>query len=403
MRSARTLAAFVAAILAIAACTPSADLASEPPRQLLPTPGAAVPAEREVMVMVPLSDGATLEAIIQDIANSHGLSVVALWPMASIELYCAVLALPDGDAAARADLLRALEDDERIALAQPMNVFQTTSDAAYDDPLFDLQTGFVDVGALAAHEVTTGRGVTIAVVDTGIDTRHPDLGAQVERVQDLTARGEGVPGERHGTALAGIIAAVAGNGQGIVGIAPDARILGLRGCWETGGGGRCSSFTLARALNVAVLADVDVVNLSLTGPFDPTLALLIDAAVERGMVIVAAYDAAAPEQFPADRPGVVAVAATAGDAAGAAVPVVVAPGASVLTTLPGRAYGYVDGASAATAYVAGLAALFREIEPTAGAETVRAALVTAAPGPDACRALRTLVGDVAIACGAPAS
>ena len=75
-----------------------------------------------------------------------------------------------------------------------------------------------------AHQWSTGKGVRIAVVDSGIDIGHPDLLGRVALFRDLTGlSGDGQQMETHGLAVAGIIAAAAGNGKGIVGVAPDAK------------------------------------------------------------------------------------------------------------------------------------------------------------------------------------
>src|SRR5690606_21862937 len=100
------------------------------------------------------------------------------------------------------------------------------------------------------------------------------------------------------------------NREGIIGIAPDARIAALRACWPVNGsssGAQCSSFTLAQALETAIELDPALVNLSLTGPTDPLLSRLLDEAMERGIVIVAAEPATLDAAvFPASHAGVIA-------------------------------------------------------------------------------------------------
>src|SRR5207342_1389762 len=108
--------------------------------------------------------------------------------------------------------------------------------------------------------------------------------------------------ESHGTGVAGIIAAKADNGIGIVGIAPGATLTPLRACWEAegqSGTALCSSFTLAKALQYALSGPTRVLNLSLGGPQDRLLERLLDKAIDQGIVVVGAVDPAHPEgSFP---------------------------------------------------------------------------------------------------------
>ena len=133
----------------------------------------------------------------------------------------------------------------------------------------------------------------VAVVDTGVDFDHPDLRGRVVKAQNFVDR----VGDRnfttdvHGTAVAGLIAATAGNGVGIVGVAPEAEIYALKACWQQPPGAReavCNSYTLAKAVDFAIGQGVQVLNFSLAGPPDPLLGRLIGQALARGIVVVAA-------------------------------------------------------------------------------------------------------------------
>ncbi len=118
--------------------------------------------------------------------------------------------------------------------------------------------------------------------------------------------------DRHGTEMAGVIAAVANNREGIVGIAPNARLLVFKACWQAhsdADAARCNSFTLARALTAAFDAHAQVINLSLAGPDDPLLGDLIREGLHRGVLFVgAAPDAAGVETGLLHRAGVIEVA-----------------------------------------------------------------------------------------------
>jgi hypothetical protein len=353
------------------------------------TRGDAADPQRDLLVTV-LPGPMPPAALFRALAAEYGMELRAEWPIAPLGVVCAVFRV--ADAAAVAALLARLAADPRIEQAQALNLFQTVQapePGAPDlpaDPLLGLQHAARGLNLAAAHRHATGLGVRVAVIDSGIAAAHEDLAGAVEVLRDFVAAPPAeVPAERHGTAMAGVIGARAENRRGILGVAPAATLLGLRACWEAppAASGRCSSFTLARAVSFAIGARADVINLSLAGPRDPLLARLIVAARAAGIVVVAARGEGGVD-FPAAEPGVIAVAATrpaAGDVA--------APGERVLTTVP-EGYDFVSGGSVAAAHVSGLAALIRERTPGADAAAVLAALrLAAAPGgvPDACRAL----------------
>jgi hypothetical protein len=115
-----------------------------------------------------------------------------------------------------------------------------------------------------AHRWASGRGVRVGIIDTGVDLRHRELGGKVVATADFVARDRRTfLTDRHGTAVAGVIAASVNNHLGIVGVAPDAALVAAKACWYEPGDrlqitAVCSSFTLARALAFALERDVDV-------------------------------------------------------------------------------------------------------------------------------------------------
>src|SRR5690606_24137025 len=129
----------------------------------------------------------------------------------------------------------------------------------------------------------------VAVVDSAVDTEHPELAGRVSVARDFVEPGGKWKPEVHGTAVAGVIAAAANNREGIFGIAPDAEIAALRACWSQPtdpSRARCTSFTLARAVEAAIVLQAEILNLSLSGPPDPLLERLIDEAVSSGIIVV---------------------------------------------------------------------------------------------------------------------
>lgn len=293
------------------------------------------------------------------IARDAALGFVGNWPMPLIGLDCFILAVP-ADISIDQAIARVVKDRD-VEWAQPVNEFTTSQSAtAYNDPLFAVAPVARQWHLAQLHAVATGKGVTIAIIDSQIDDAHPDLTGQIAVMRDFVIGRTG-RAEEHGTGVAGIVAAKANNGLGMAGVAPDARLLGLRACWQRhdGGGSVCNSLSLAKALHYALERRADIVNFSLTGPHDPLLARLIDIGITRGTTIVASADArTASGGFPASRRGVVAVSDI--ERASAPVGVVSAPGRDIPTTQARGRWNLVNGSSFAAAHVSGLMALVRE-------------------------------------------
>jgi subtilisin family serine protease len=259
---------------------------------------------------------------------------------------------------------------------------------AEGDPLSATQPDMREWHLDALHRVATGKNVKVAVIDSSVDARHPDLIGQVVLRQNFVAGRNDAP-EFHGTGVAGIIAAAAGNGKGIVGVAPNARLMALRACWQENPEATvCDTLSLAKALYFAIDHKADVVNMSLSGPSDRILSNLIDAAQSRGITVVGAVDPTQKDGgFPASHSGVVPVI-DEGDptndrrAYGA-------PGHDIPTTKPGG-WSFVNGSSYAAAHVSGLFALMRERGGKA-----QSVLVTTGSGNtiDPCATLKRLGGD----------
>lgn len=342
--------------------------------------------------------------IAEAIANEYGLRVIDNWPMPALGVDCFVMQVERAEAPAL--LAKQLAADPRVESAQVVNLF---TGLAYNDPLYPLQPSATAWHLSDLHQITTGKHVRIAQVDSGVAIDHPDLSGQIALARDFVGSGSG-DGEQHGTAVAGIIAARPNNGIGIAGIAPEATLLALRACWEgSGREGRasCSSFTLAKALQFAIDENAEVINLSIGGPRDRLLERLLDVALSRGVTIVAAVEPGAGNSFPASHRGVLAIAVAGAQDSGAAF--LAAPGQDVPTTLPGRKWGFVSGSSFAAAHVTGLVALLRALSPGLQPQQLRQALAPQALSTlatdrpltvDACAAVAKTAGTCACACAA---
>jgi hypothetical protein len=318
---------------------------------------------------------------VRQLTRDYGLREVSAWPIAALRVHCIVFRVPEN--AVPLQMIARLANDPRVDSAQPLNQFATETQAGesgYNDPYADLQTVLRDLTVAQAQRWSRGAGVRIAIIDTGMDFDHPDLVGQiVARRNFVDADEHAFRLDRHGTAVAGVIAAVADNHIGIVGIAPAAHLLALKACWQSGTGARaaaCNSFTLAQALESAIDLQADVVNLSLAGPADPLLARLVRRGMQRGIVFVgAAPSTGVHAGFPTGIDGVLAVAA-AEDAAGEGR-YLFAPGHEVLTLVPDGHWDFASGSSIAAAEVTATVALLLAQRPhTVAAELYRVLAMT---------------------------
>ncbi|MEV6602389.1 type VII secretion-associated serine protease mycosin [Actinoplanes sp. NPDC051346] len=231
-----------------------------------------------------------------------------------------------------------------------------------------------------AHRISTGEGVTVAVIDSGVNAKHPDLAGSVLPGIDLTGdRGDGrTDTHGHGTGMAGLIAAH-GHGQGgadgALGIAPGAKILPIRDAVGKIG----NPTNLPKGIGLAVDRGAKVISISSVAGTFPALKQAIANAVARDVVVVAAVGNR-PDDFavgyPARYPGVIAVGATGRDGNLAKVSItgpevmLTAPGVDVISTDGPGGYRIGTGTSDSTAIVAGAAALIRSRYPDATADEV---------------------------------
>jgi subtilisin family serine protease len=351
---------------------------------------------RQVIVTLAAAAPERWAEIRESLAFTYGVLDVGAFPLSSLGVQCVVFQIPERRSVDQ--VIERLAADPLVESVQPNQVFEGLGEI-HDDPYAGLQYGAHAIRADLAHRWATGKGVRVAIVDTGVDTSHPDLRDRIVKTATFVQGGERTFSEdSHGTAVIGIIAADADNGIGIFGVAPKAEIVVAKACWHRTPaelGAVCSSWTLAKAVDFAITGEVRVLNLSLGGPPDHLLARLIAKAVDRGIVVVAAVmEHAQPAPgFPASLPSVIAVIAS--DPRGAVrIPaglaragLLAAPGMEVLTTAPHAAYDFRSGSSLAAAHVSGLVALLLERDPRLTAAQVQALLAaTARPlpeGPDA--------------------
>lgn len=274
------------------------------------------------------------------------------------------------------------------------------STAAHADGIRAQQWALSALNLDEAWQTTKGRGVTVAVLDTGVEADHPDLAGNVLPAKDMIGFGAG-PGDRnwarHGTAMAGIIAGHGhgpGDTAGVMGVAPEAKILPVRVILEDGDPARVKARTsrgsaLADGIRWAADHGADVINLSLgddsnSAHPEPSEDEAVQYALKKGVVVVASAgnggDKGDHVSYPAAYPGV--IAATAVDRFGTRASfstrrwyaAVSAPGVGVVIADPDHKYYEGWGTSAASAFVSGAAALIKAAHPDLSPAQIKALL-----------------------------
>jgi len=237
--------------------------------------------------------------------------------------------------------------------------------------------GIDRVNTKKAWETTRGGGVKVAVVDTGIDHTHTDLKV-IGGFNTIDPEADFKDDNGHGTHVAGTIAG-SDNGEGVVGVAPDVQLYGVKVLSASGGG---TFADVIEGIQWTVENKMDIANFSLgASRGTPALEDAVNAAAAGGVAIIAAAgNSGRSVGFPAAYPGALAVAASDSSdrvasfsSRGPEVDVI-APGVGVNSTWMGGGYRSISGTSMATPHVAGLAALAVASRGIGGIDAIRKAL-----------------------------
>jgi subtilisin family serine protease len=232
-----------------------------------------------------------------------------------------------------------------------------------------------------AHTLAHGANVIVAVIDSGIDVRHPELAGAIAASFDALGSKEGP--HVHGTGIAGAIVAHAR----LMGSAPAAKILAIRAFGVARNGAESSSFVILKGLDYAASHGAQIINMSFAGPKDAVIERGIAAIAAKGVVMVAAAGnagAKSPPLYPAANENVIAVSATddhdrlfsASNRGGYVA--VAAPGVDIFLPAPDDKYQMTSGTSFSAAYVSGIAALALERNPALKPDDMRAILMKTA-------------------------
>lgn len=331
---------------------------------------------------------------------------------ADVELV-ATLRLPGTELVAPRDgdvesALAQLEANPDVVYAEP----DLPAYPATNDSLWGLLWGLPKIGLTDAWTHSTGAGATVAVVDSGIQTTHPDLVGQFtgnpgergagKETNGLDDDGNGLvddwqgwdfanndntvddQGHMHGSHVTGTIAALAGNGVGIAGVAPAARVLPVKVFGAPGS--QASAARIAAAFDYAGDLGVRVVNASLGGLGHSTTVDDVIAAHPNTLYVIAAGNdgANAEDYYPCNAAAANVVCVGASDENDAAASFsnrsatavdLFAPGVDIASAVPGSDYVYMDGTSMATPHVAGAAALLLGVRPGATTAALKSALL----------------------------
>jgi subtilisin family serine protease len=318
-------------------------------------------------------------------ARSFGLSIVGRFQLSGLRLQVFLMRLPAG--ADFTDVLRRASADRRALAVQPDFEFATLGDTSGAQ---SSQYALQRIHADRVPSTDRGRGVTVALIDSGVDTRHESLQKAHISAIDVIQDGAAPPPETHGTVMASIIA---GSGKAR-GLAPEVDLLAIRAFSEVdpeSGESKSDSFHVAKAVSLALDRHARIINLSLAGPNDPLVRLSVEQAVLTGTLVIAAAGNGGPDGptvYPAAQRGVIAVTATdnkdrlfSGASHGDYI-ALAAPGVAVFAakpgTQPGGAFDYFTGTSMATGYATGLAALLLAADPHMIAPDILKVLETSA-------------------------
>ena len=321
------------------------------------------------------------------------------------------------------DAVRALEA-EKIGIAQPNYVFRLQQDAhaAAAPSKGDPAQYVVDkLHLLDAHGIASGTNVSIAVIDSLVDTAHPDLIGSIAGQFDAVTTAD--KPDEHGTGMTSAIVAH----RKLLGIAPRARILAIHAFSpDAQHPQQATTQNIIAGIDWAIAKGARIINMSFAGPYDPMLQLALKKAHDKGVVLIAAAGNLGPQSpplYPAADENVIAV--TAVDENDALLPqanqgphiALAAPGVNVLEAAPRSTYNFTTGTSVAAAHVSGVAALILERNPSIDLATLENVLFSTAkdlgaPGRDSMfgyglvdpyRALNALEAKVAVGHGPPAA
>ncbi len=311
----------------------------------------------------------------------------------------------------RAALMRRLARDPDVERVEPNQLVAPSF--VPNDPEYEDQWHLPLMGAEAAWEHSRGKGITIAILDSGVDVDHPDLVGRLKsgfNFWEMNTDTDDVFG--HGTAVAGAAAATANNGSHVAGVGNRSKILPVR---VTGTDGWASIYALGQGIAYAVDQGARVVNMSFQGLASfPTLEAAAAEAAEQGVVVIAAAGNCGCTETFGDAPHLISVGATtrydeiASFSSQGVFVDIAAPGKQIRTTTMGGGAKNKSGTSYAAPVAAGLAAMMLSANPSLEPEMVASILKATAvdlgePGWDPAYGHGRINAEMAVAAAAVGS
>jgi subtilisin family serine protease len=324
-------------------------------------------------------DGALSDAQADEIARRHGLERLQSQNFPLIGGTIGLFRIVDRRAAETVS--RELAADANVRSVQPNFRYVLQDQKAALTAGDPGQYAVAELRLPEAHKLADGANVTIAVIDSGIDVKHPELANSIADSFDALGSKEGP--HVHGTGVAGAIVSHAR----LMGSAPAARILAIRAFGKASSGAESTSFVILKGMDYAAAHGAQIVNMSFAGPKDALIERGIAALALKGIVMVAAAGnagAKSPPLYPAANAKVIAISATdaqdklftASNRGGYIA--VAAPGVDLFLPAPEEKYQITSGTSFAAAYVSGLAGLMLERNPALKPEELRTILMKTA-------------------------
>jgi len=324
-------------------------------------------------------DGSLSPAQADELARRHGLALLESQRFSLLNATIGLFRIADGRSMQVVSRELAADASFRLVQRNFRYVLQEQKTSLSEgDPA---QYALAKLRLPQAHTLAHGANVTIAVIDSGIDLKHPELAGAIADSFDALGSKDGP--HVHGTGIAGAIVA---HGR-LMGSAPAARILAIRAFGVAPNGAESTSFVVLKGLDYAVTHGAQIVNMSFAGPKDGLIERGIAAAAAKGVVMVAAAGNAGPKSpplYPAANGNVIAVGATdaqdrlfVASNRGSHI-AVSAPGVDIFLPAPDEKYQMTSGTSFSAAYVSGLAALMLERNPALKPDDLREILVKTA-------------------------
>jgi len=324
-------------------------------------------------------DGTLTDAQADELARRHRLRRISSQNFPLINATIGLFRITDRRSADRAS--RELATEASVRSVQLNNRFILQEEKAGLSEGDPAQYATERLRLPLAHTLSHGANVIVAVIDSGIDTKHPELANSIIETFDALGSGEGP--HIHGTGIAGAIV----SHSRLIGSAPLAKLLAIRAFGAASNGAASTSYVILKSLDFAASHGAQIVNMSFAGPKDNLIGRGIAALAAKGIVMVAAAGnagAKSPPLYPAADANVIAVSATdaqdrlfSASNRGSYI-ALAAPGADIFLPAPDQKYQMASGTSFSAAYVSGIAALMLERNPTLKSDGLRAMLLKTA-------------------------